>query len=389
MSFSILACGLFRDKDIVTKSIAEFKELQKCGTVDRVVVSTWHSELRGNPEIYQLLIKNQIEVIANNEPQIVMPGHLAHQMKSFAVGLELFDDNDVVLKTRFDLAGNTVQKLQAFYNEFSQQELTQSDWPTIFANKVTIDGGFVFQPFYLNDIVFLGKMSDISKFVNLDLSMEFFCSETAPEQWFHYAPFKNKFQIVKDFFAVNVGFYHTGEHRNEEFILNALEFEFFRNAMGFYWQLILQYYVTLPQISSEQINQSNAFFAKQHINSLLFSEQLRVPKFKSLDWIYDVIQKKDSVELGKYIDKFRQFSEYENYVNSEQYQLDLSQYHDFLKSYLGESRFNTFRLFEKKSTQTNFHDLNIRVKTKESGAHVKELEAHILQLRRQLVELKN
>lgn len=389
MSLSILACGLFRDKSIVAESIAEFRSLKESGMVDRIVVSTWHSELRENPKIYQLLIENEVEVLANNEPQIVMPGHLAHQMKSFAVGLELFDNDDVVLKTRFDLAGNNVKKLKAFYDAFSRREVTHDDWPTIFDNKVIIDGGFVFQPFYLNDIVFLGKKSDMSKFVNLDLSMEFFCSETAPEQWFHYAPFKNNFKIIKDLLSVNVGFYHSEEHRNEEFILNALDFEFFRNAMGFYWQLLLQYYTTPTHISSDQTNPADAFFSGQPINALLFSEQLKVPKFKSLDWINDIVRKKDTVELGKYVDKFKQFSEYENYVKSEHYQLDLSQYRDFLKSYLGESRFNTFRLFDKKATQTNFHDLNIRVKNKESGTHVKELETQILQLRRQLVELKN
>jgi hypothetical protein len=274
MKFSILICGLFRDEKLVEASIENFLKLREIGRVDRILISTWKSELQRYPELAGFLKSKKIEIIALAEPQVIMPGHLIHQMKTYSLGLHMFSDQDVVFKTRFDLAGIQITKLNDLMDCYFNESILTSNWPKIFEHKVVIDGGFIFQPFYLSDITFLGQVEDLRKLVNLDLTMEFYCSETAPEQWFHCAPFRMEFKFVRDLLAVNVGFNHNDEEQNRKFLNRALEMPFFKNFIAFYWNLLLTYYDAYDEneYNDNDVKDCSQFFKGLRINHVIYSK---------------------------------------------------------------------------------------------------------------------
>ena len=86
--FDIIFTGLFRNFDLLKKSVLDFSRLRKRGLVDKIIFSTWDYEVKNNGDAASFLRKNKVEIIANKEPENKGIGNIFCQMKSLEEGLK-------------------------------------------------------------------------------------------------------------------------------------------------------------------------------------------------------------------------------------------------------------------------------------------------------------
>ncbi len=106
------------------------------------------------------------------------------------------------------------------------------DWPHVFSSKILIHSAFVDLPFYINDIIFYGRRSDIQKLACFNLSTEYLCINTAPEQFFFRGPFLEKFPIIDAFMQVMPQFTYGNEPASVRRRDVLLESDFFLEVLA-------------------------------------------------------------------------------------------------------------------------------------------------------------
>jgi len=147
--------------------------------------------------VYNYLKKNNIIIIENKEPKLKFSGYIYHQKLSLRRGLELISEKAYVFKARPDLGlfnKNTIKSL--FSNDYNFNPSILKGWPKIFEQQITIFGGFLFHPFYINDIEFFGLRDDLMKLTTFDLKYESDYCNIAPEQFFFFHLLQMIFQFL-------------------------------------------------------------------------------------------------------------------------------------------------------------------------------------------------
>lgn len=212
----IVFTGLIRDDKIFSKKLKLCKKLIEKKFLGGVVFSTWLGEVDKYPQISKQLNEINARLVESTEPTLRIQGHVIHQMKTLHYGLLACPEQACVLKARPDIGKFDEAYLTQFAENRYHEEISYSDgWPRIFHQKIFVDGGLMMHPFYLVDINFFGKNSDLKKLINFDLSYEVLFNNMTAEQYFFSKPFIDKFPIFKLYFTIHQNVIHSHENLTE------------------------------------------------------------------------------------------------------------------------------------------------------------------------------
>lgn len=288
---NILFTGLIRNEKLFEEKLKKSLQLRDKGYIKNIVFSTWHGEIEKYPNIEKIIKNNDIIQIKSNEPNIKTPGYIIHQMKSLKFGLDFFDDSDYVYKMRPDLGGfnieNIVNLINGNYNKKIKNELNH-----IFDERVVIDGGFLTNPFYINDIQFFGKKSDLLNLVNFDLKYDIIYNDLSPEQYFFAPVFIENFDIFKNYFKINQGLFHGNESLEKKYLTYFFNSDFHLLALSYYIYILNHLFYINGEQGTPKLTKQNDYNPSpiEEIKSLepfiSFYPSLNFsPAFKGMSWI--------------------------------------------------------------------------------------------------------
>ena len=191
----VLICGLIRNEAAMLEKLATLRAWREAGHIQGVVFSTWLGEIGRFPKVKSAFEGGEFDLVELQPPMLKTQGYTVHQSKTLFYGLHAVPEGSFVLKLRPDIGSLTEAILNSLFDT-SIDLYHSSDWPDIFKYKILIAQNFLSVPYYMNDIIFYGFRDDLLKLANFDLSTEFVCINTAPEQFFFRGPFSGVFPQI-------------------------------------------------------------------------------------------------------------------------------------------------------------------------------------------------
>lgn len=133
------------------RKIPEFLEAFSAATCDlehrpEFIFSTWSKEANENPDSIKAIEAAGISVVTQPEPNLVMTGHLVHQLQALMLPLRFIPDDAITVRTRTDY----------FQPLFFRVDTLERD-------KYTIDGAISGIPFSINDMNFASSALKLRK----------------------------------------------------------------------------------------------------------------------------------------------------------------------------------------------------------------------------------
>ncbi len=200
-----------RETILLFESISELVKLRDEGIIDKIIYSTWTGELTNKyKDIASKLLNNKCLIIETDEPKDKSHGHLLQQMYAMGSGISILENDEYCLKTR-----NEMFIYPKLLRKLATEEgyLDIEDEFEIFEEKIWVPWFELTKPFYLSDECFFGKVSDMKKLINIDMSYEtnykIGCGINHIRRFIH--PFLYKFPILYDYLNnhTNVGLFNT------------------------------------------------------------------------------------------------------------------------------------------------------------------------------------
>ena len=140
---AIVLVGLIRDPDNFVRFLDAL--LARRDQHIHCIFSTWHGELPQYPEIERKLNALDATIFVQYQPDLVMPGHMLHQLAALDLGVAFLPDDVLVLKTRPDFCDpRDIDRLLEL--PLAPPTVT-SHLPTPFRHRVHCKGGFAAHPF--------------------------------------------------------------------------------------------------------------------------------------------------------------------------------------------------------------------------------------------------
>ncbi|WP_424360154.1 hypothetical protein [Methylocystis parvus] len=225
---NILVCGKIREQGEFQREIDRYLQWRAAGLVERIVFSSWVEDFHAHRAVFDALERNGVEIVISEQPRLKIVGHAFHQLKSIDAGLTLFGADDLILRTRTDKVF-TGFDLAFTLNRFASAPPPGEGSP--FSKRLTIQVSVPFQPYFFNDMVFLGLKRDIAKLASFDLWFDLRGTIMNPEQIIHFGPFSRMRPVVRDFFGVNPGLIYSDPALSREVYAFALGREFYCAAL--------------------------------------------------------------------------------------------------------------------------------------------------------------
>jgi hypothetical protein len=232
---AVIITGLYRTTQSDGYWCDQFSSLLSKGC--RVVVSTWAEEVEKYAAAFQRMSEAGVEVIAAKAPVISGNGNAAYQQIAMKNALLHLDPDDYVLKTRFD-----------FWNEstvswfVADEQMPLVSPGAYFSHKIIVPSAFLWQFFYINDIFFVGTVSDIRKLLLLPLHLGCYYPNLAPEQFLYWPCFEYADPVVTSCMRSNVGLVFDSEEAGLKIVEEKLEFRAFRAAIASYFVMLRQHF---------------------------------------------------------------------------------------------------------------------------------------------------
>lgn len=199
---SVVVCGKIRDEDSFARDLDVYADWLKRGSVRQLVFSGWLED-----EHHPLLDRMRAmgaRLVLSEPPILKSHGHFYHQMKSLYYGLQQFEDDELVLRSRTDKVWLDFDPAHVA-RRWSDAPLPEG--PSPYSRRVLIVEALVGQPFFFNDMTLMGRNGDLLKMVAFDLWPELDHALLNPEQQFHYEPYRRAgiYRSTETFLRVNPG----------------------------------------------------------------------------------------------------------------------------------------------------------------------------------------
>lgn len=198
MKRAVLFTGLIRDED----NFLRFLEAYAAGTHAASVplyLSTWDGELAKYPRAAAMLRTLGAVVFEQPAPDLVIPGHMVHQLVSWDLPLARLEPDVFLYKSRPDFAYyRSFEQFMAYVPRPAEGGEGQA-W------RYLVAGLFLSQPFYIGDITFAGAVADLRRLTRLafvDLVRYF---RMAPEQLAWTPQFVHGGSVLDAYLRVNLG----------------------------------------------------------------------------------------------------------------------------------------------------------------------------------------
>ncbi len=237
----VLICGLVREEPSLLAKLEIIEGWKKRGIIDGVVFSTWLGELVNYPATTAALEALGAVIVELEPPLLRTVGHTVHQAKTLYYGLQAVPEGALVLKLRPDLY--PIHEGMGDVMVGTDLDMTPDPaWPDIFQKKVLLDCTFLDAPYYCNDIRFYGLREDLLQLANFDLSTEFLCANTGPEQFFFRAPFARHFPAIEAFLQIYPSFAFHNEGLAQRRLDALLGSDFYLEVLATYFLIVDRYF---------------------------------------------------------------------------------------------------------------------------------------------------
>jgi hypothetical protein len=222
----VLIAGLVRDEQAFADQLNEVVGWRDKQWIEGIIYSTWIGELSKYPAIANIISKHGIALVELAEPNLRLEGHVLHQMSALHYGLQLIPHDAYVFRSRPDM--RISQEMRDFMkNEPSLALGPPDDWPAIFEERLVVLAGSLLSPFYINDMIFYGRKSDVKKLISFDVTPEMIYAHTAAEHFFFTKPFCDRLPIFQSYFAVNPPYAYDDPEWARRIILQQMDSNFF------------------------------------------------------------------------------------------------------------------------------------------------------------------
>jgi hypothetical protein len=182
---TVVMCGQMRSMHLLMLSLEQVYNLYLEGEVQRLILSTWRGEVEKVDGGAGFFRDRGIQVIESDfPPRLAIEGNVFQQMLAMDRALDEIDDDDLVLRTRTDLAFASRDALRAVL----AQDLTlgpvliDEGGPPIFSERIWTPYFHPSFPFYFADQLFLGRARDLRKLNNYDMHTEAYGITSRPHE---------------------------------------------------------------------------------------------------------------------------------------------------------------------------------------------------------------
>ncbi len=242
MSSWALITGLVRNFEELQRKVDTLNLWKQDGFIQGIVFSTWIGEIELYEGLGEYLRIADVFVVESTMPNLMTDGHVLHQMKSLAVGLEACPDDAWIFKLRSDMVTlNETIKTSLMKLDDMECEVLPG-WPNIFGSRILVHGGLVFHPLFLNDIIFMGRKRDLMTLASGTLLHELFGLRMNPEQVLFSGPMLEHLPIFGQFFRVNPGIFHGNRDQSLAFSTKSIQNPFYLKVFSTYLLVLSQYF---------------------------------------------------------------------------------------------------------------------------------------------------
>jgi hypothetical protein len=225
---SLLICGQIRDRRGFERDLERYLEWLRTGAVERIVFSGWISDVGAHSDLMQRMAANDIEVILMEEPVIKSFGYTLHQAKALHHGLAQFEADDWILKSRTDKVSLDFD-IHTLSRRIIEQPPVGEDSP--FASRVMVKSALLFQPFFLNDMMFAGRARDLRLIAHHDLWYVRDHCLLNTEQLLFFSAFRPTSPFAEAFFSINPGLQHGKARLAREIYSYLLHHPLYQHAI--------------------------------------------------------------------------------------------------------------------------------------------------------------
>lgn len=254
MSFqrAVVFTGLIRNRDNL-KQLLAFQKRHAGQPVDWVI-STWNDEYETFRSELEVALKRGFRVVLCDPPILVGHGYAYNQKLSLFNALSCLSDDAYVFKGRIDFLNLT------WLEEFLTAKPQPVDARSVYSFAVTSHSYFLTQPFYVNDIFFVGMKKDLLKLCVLDVVTLDFMPRMGVEQLFHTAPFLGTRGWLIDYMRINPGLMIGNAHGTDAMARDVCEDPYFLSVIAAYLgEMVLNYTSFYPQAFPDCFNGLGAY----------------------------------------------------------------------------------------------------------------------------------
>ncbi len=234
-------CGLVRDEAALAVKLDTLAEWRRQGVIDGVVLSTWAGEKERYSIVSEKLASGAFTLVEMDQPRLKAPGHVIHQMKTLHYGLQAVPADAWVLKLRPDLGPISDIVRESILDPGLEPD-GDDQWPDVFSSKILTPSAFLDQPYYINDIIYYGRRRDLQKLANFDLSTEYACTSTAPEQFFYRGAFAGRIPLFEAALQVLPHFAYNDEAGAARRLAALLGSDFFLDVFALNLLFLKKYF---------------------------------------------------------------------------------------------------------------------------------------------------
>ncbi|MBV8747016.1 MAG: hypothetical protein JO134_18425, partial [Xanthobacteraceae bacterium] len=206
---------------------------------------------------------------------------------SLHYGLQLVPEGTYVFRTRPDM--RLTREMQDFLKKEPSLGLgPPHDWPAIFQERLVVLASSLLTPFYINDMIFYGRKSDIDKLVSFDIACEVIYANMAPEQFYFAPSFYRVLPIFRSFFQLSAPYSYDDRDWARRFIVQHMASDFFLQVWLTYLLCLDRYFrisfdeqtrirVAAEHASLRDLSLGNILFRNKTVPSLSFHPATHLP----------------------------------------------------------------------------------------------------------------
>ncbi|UXC89774.1 hypothetical protein EGM87_11955 [Sphingobium sp. RSMS] len=228
---SLLICGQLRDRAGFERDLERYLEWRRRGAVVEIVFSGWTSDLGAHRDLLQAMAAEGIDVVLSEEPLIKSFGYTLHQAKNLHYGLSRIHPDNWVLKSRTDKVALDFD-IEDVTRRITAQRPVGKGSPLF--SRLLVTGVNLFQPFFVNDMMFAGRARDLRSIAHHDLWYVRNHCLLNTEQILFFSPFRQTSPCAEAFFSVNPGLQHGDPELSKEIYGFLLRNPLYRHALREY-----------------------------------------------------------------------------------------------------------------------------------------------------------
>lgn len=231
MKKAVLFTGLVRDEEKFLRFLRAFAQGPHATQVP-LYVSTWEGELEKYTRTQDMLRSLGAVVFEQVPPDLVIPGHMVHQLVSWDLPLTRIDPDTFLYKSRPDFAHYpSFEKFMGYTPRPLDGGMGQSF-------RYLVAGLFLSQPFYIGDITFAGAVEDLRRLTRLAFVDLVRYSRLAPEQLAWAPQFVRPGSVLDTHFRVNLGLIFNEPAKSRANIAWLKMSQTYAAALAFYFDAI-------------------------------------------------------------------------------------------------------------------------------------------------------